>query len=165
MQSEHAAAAKSLQLCPTLCNPVDGSPPGSLISGILQARTLDWVAISFSNAGKWKVKVKILSCVWLLVTPWTAAHEAPPSMGFSRQEYWSGLPLLPLFFVYDIFFLLEKKIVFKFLAVHFWLPNSEREVLESSWDVLVNRSTQRIFFWSVNKSDIFDAYLSLNFRD
>ena len=88
-----AAAAKSLQSCPTLCDPIDGSPPGSPVPGILQARTLGWVAISFSNAGKWKVKVKSLSRVRLLATPWTAAHQAPPSMGFSRQEYWSGLPL------------------------------------------------------------------------
>ena len=88
-----AAAAKSLQSCPTLCDPTEGSPPGSPIPGILQARTLEWVAISFSNARKWKVKVKSLSPVWLLATPWTAAYQAPPSMGFSRQEYWSGLPL------------------------------------------------------------------------
>ena len=87
------AAAKSLQSCPTLCNPIDGSPPGFPIPGILQARTVEWVAISFSNAWKWKVKVKSLSRVRLLATPWTAAHPAPPSMGFSRQEYWSGLPL------------------------------------------------------------------------
>ena len=87
-----AAAAKSLQSCPTLCDPKDGSPPGSSVSGILQARTLEWVAISFSNAWKWKVKVKSLSCVRLLATPWTAACQAPPSMGFSRQEYWSGVP-------------------------------------------------------------------------
>ena len=80
-----AAAAKSLQSCPTLCDPTDGSPPDSTISGILQARTLEWVAISFSNAGKWKVKVKSLSRVGLLATPWTAAYQAPPSMGFSRQ--------------------------------------------------------------------------------
>ena len=88
-----AAAAKSLQSCPTLCGSIDGSPPGSPIPGTLQARTLEWVAISFSNAWKWKVKVKSLSHVWLLVTPWTVAHEAPPSMGFSRQEYWNGWPL------------------------------------------------------------------------
>ena len=88
-----AAAAESLQSCPTLCDPIDGSPPGSAIPGILQARTLAWVAISFSNAWKWKVKVKSLSCVWLFATPWTAAHQAPLSMGFSRQEYWSGVPL------------------------------------------------------------------------
>ena len=88
-----AAAAKSLQSCPTLCNPTDGSPPGSPVPGILQARTLEWVAISFSNAWKGKVKVKSLSRVWLLVTPWTAAYQAPLSMGFSRQEDWSGVPL------------------------------------------------------------------------
>ena len=88
-----AAAAKSLKSCPTLCDPIDGSPPGSLVSGILQARTLEWVAISFSNAWKWKVKVKSLSRVWLFETPWTAAYQAPPPMGFSRQEYWSGVPL------------------------------------------------------------------------
>ena len=88
-----AAAAKSLQLCPTLCDPTDGSPPGSPVSGILQARTLEWVAISFSNAWKWKVKVKSLSRVQLLATPWSAAYQAPPSMGFSRQDYWSGVPL------------------------------------------------------------------------
>ena len=88
-----AAVAKLLQSCPTLCDPIDGSPPGSTISGIVQARTLEWVAISFSNAWKWKVKVKSLSRVLLLATPWTAAHQAPPSKGFSRQEYWSGVPL------------------------------------------------------------------------
>ena len=88
-----AAAAKSLQSCPTLCDPIDGSPPGSPVPGILQARTLEWVAISFSNAWKWKVKVKSLSHVRLLATPRTAAYQAPPSMGFSRQEYWSGMPL------------------------------------------------------------------------
>ena len=88
-----AAAAKSLQSCPTLCDPTDSSPPGSPISGILQARTLEWVAISFSNAWKWKLKVKPLSCFRLLVTPWTASYQAPPSMGFSRQDYWSGVSL------------------------------------------------------------------------
>ena len=144
IQYAAAAAAKSLQSCLTLCNPIDSSPPGSPIRGILQARKLEWVAISFSNAWKWKVKVKLLSltrllatpwtaahlrdrespvpgilqartlewvaisfsnawkgkvkvkslsCVWLLVTSWTAAYQAPPSMGFSRQEYWSGMPL------------------------------------------------------------------------
>ena len=89
--SKNAAAAKSLQLCPTLCDPRDSSPPGSPVPGILLARTLEWVAISFSNAWKSKVKVKSLSCVQLLATPWTAADQAPPSMGFSRQEYWSGM--------------------------------------------------------------------------
>ena len=88
-----AAAAKSLQSCPTLCDPIDGSPLGSPVPGILQARTLEWVAISFSNAWKWKVKVKSLSRVRLLAIPWTAAYQAPPSMGFSRQEYWNRVPL------------------------------------------------------------------------
>jgi len=78
--------------CLSLSDPMDCSLPGSSVPGILQARTLEWVAISFSNAGKWKVKVKLLSRVWLLATPWTAAYRAPLSMGFSRQEYWSGLP-------------------------------------------------------------------------
>ena len=93
LQIAATAAAKSLQSCPTLCDPIDGSPPGSPVPGILQARTLEWVAISFSNTWKWKVKVKLLSHVWLLATPWTAAYQAPPFMGFSRQEYWSGVPL------------------------------------------------------------------------
>ena len=86
-------AAESLQSYPTLCNPIDGSPPGCPVPGILQARTLEWVAISFSNAWKWKVKVKLLSHVRPSATPWTAAFQVPPSMGFSRQEYWSGVPL------------------------------------------------------------------------
>ena len=88
-----AAAAASLQLCPILCDPIDGSPLGSPVPGILQARTLEWVAISFSNAWKWNKKEKSLSCVQLFATPWTAAYQAPPSMGFSRQEYWSGVSL------------------------------------------------------------------------
>ena len=91
--SRSAAAAKSLQSCPTLCDPIDASPPGFAIPGILQARTLEWVAISFSNALKWKVKMKSLSRARFLATPWTAAYQAPSSMGFSRQEDWSGLPL------------------------------------------------------------------------
>ena len=81
-----AAAAKSLRSCPTLCNPINGSPPGSAVPGILQARTLEWVAVSFSNAWKWKVKVKSLSRVRLLATPWTAAYQAPPSMGFPGKN-------------------------------------------------------------------------------
>ena len=88
-----ATAAKSFQSCPILCDPIDGSPPGSPVPGILQARALEWVAISFSNTCKWKVKVKSLSRIRLLATPWTAAFQAPPSIGFSRQEYWSGVPL------------------------------------------------------------------------
>ena len=93
VEAAAAAAAKSLQSCPTLCDPIDSSPPGSPVPGILQARTLEWVAISFSNAWKWKVKVKSLSRVQLFVTPQTAAYQAPPTMAFSRREYWSGLPL------------------------------------------------------------------------
>ena len=95
-----AAAAQSLQSCPTLCDPIDSSPPGSTVPGILQTRTLEWAAISFSNAGKWKVKVKLLSRVRLLATPWNAAYQAPPSMWFSRQEYWSGVPLPSLRYGY-----------------------------------------------------------------
>ena len=91
--SAAAAAAKSLQSCPTLRDPRDGSPSGFPVPGILQARTLEWVAISFSNTWKWKVKVKSLSHVPLFATLWPAAFQAPPSMGFSRQEYWSGVPL------------------------------------------------------------------------
>ena len=88
--SSVAATAKSLQSWPTLCNPIDGSPPGSPVPGILQARTLEWVAMSFSKGWKWKVKGKSLSRVRLLATPWIAAYQAPPCMGFSRQDYWSG---------------------------------------------------------------------------
>ena len=97
-----AATAKSLQSCPTLCDPRDGSPPGSPVPGSLQARTLEWVAISFSNAQKWKVKVKSLSRVQPSATPWTAAFQAPLSMGFSRQEYWSGVTLPSLLPCYRI---------------------------------------------------------------
>ena len=88
-----AAAAKSLQSCLTLRDPIDGSPPGSVVPGILQARTLEWIATSFSSAWQWKVKVKSLSRVRVFATTWTAAYQAPPSMGFSRKEYWSGVPL------------------------------------------------------------------------
>ena len=88
-----SAAAELLQSCPTLCDPIDGSPPGFPVPGILPPRALGWVAISFSSAGKWKVKVNSLSHVRLLANPWTAAYQAPQPMGFSRQEYWSGLPL------------------------------------------------------------------------
>ena len=93
LEPKNKYAAKSLHSCPTLCGPVDGSPPGSPVPGTLQARTLEWVAISFSKAWKWKVKLKSLSHVRLLATPWTAAYQAPPSMGFYRQKYWSGVPL------------------------------------------------------------------------
>ena len=87
-----AAAAKSLQSCPTLCDPMDGSPPGSPRPCDSPGKNTGVGCLSFSNAGKWKVKVKLLSHVWLLATPWTAAHQAPPCLGFSRQEHWSGLP-------------------------------------------------------------------------
>ena len=95
-----AAAAKLLRSCLTLRDPIDGSLPGSPVRRILQARILEWVAISFSNAWKWKVKGKSLSRVRFLATPWTAAHQAPPSMGFSRQEYWSGVPLHSPYIMY-----------------------------------------------------------------
>ena len=88
-----AAAIKSFQSYPTLCDPIDGSPPGSPVLGILLTRILEWIAISFSNAWKWKLKGKLLSLVWLFATPRTAAHQAPLFMGFSRQEYWSVVPL------------------------------------------------------------------------
>ena len=122
-----AAAAKSHQLWLTLCDPIDGSPPGSSIPRILQARILEWVAISFSNAWKWKVKVKSLSRVQLFETPWTVAYEAPPSMGLSRQEYWQEMPLpSPLSITVCIYlklyithhnFILKRKCNFYF----FWL--------------------------------------------
>ena len=81
------------QSCPTPSDPMDCSLPGPSVHGIFQARVLEWVAIAFSSAWKWKVKVKSLSHVRLLATPQTAAYQVPLSMGFSRQEYWSGLPL------------------------------------------------------------------------
>ena len=93
--------SKSLQSFPTLCDPIDGSPPGSPVPGILQARILEWVAISFSNAWKWNVKVKSLSRVRRFATPWTAASQAPPSMWFSKQEYWSGVPLPSMYYSLD----------------------------------------------------------------
>ena len=111
--------AKSLQSCPTLCDPINDSPPGSPVPGILQARTLEWVAISFSNAWKWKVKVKLLSRIWLLATPWTAAYQAPPSLGFSRQEYWSGVPLPSLYLI--LFYLLLATLINLF--IHLFFPS------------------------------------------
>ena len=106
----YLCSAKSLQSFPTLCDPIDGSPPGSPVPGILQARTLEWVAISFSNASKWKVKVKSLSRVWLLATPWTAAYQAPLSTGLSRQECWSGVPLPSPWLSMVTWFLISKKL-------------------------------------------------------
>ena len=111
-----AAAAKSLQPCPTLCDSIDGSPPGSPVPWILQARILEWVAILFSNAWKWKLKGKSLSHVRLLVTPWTTAYQAPLSMGFSRQEYWSGVPL-PWEVAVRLFWISLEGLVFLYLLV------------------------------------------------
>ena len=105
------AAAKSLQSCPTLCDPINGSPPGSAVPGILQARTLEGVAISFSSARKWKVKVKSLSRVRPFATPWTAAYQAPPSMGGqARLLEWVAAPprkphLLLIFWTKQLFVL------------------------------------------------------------
>jgi len=118
-------AAKSLQSCPTLCNPIDGSPPGSPVPGILQARTLEWVAISFSNARKWKVKVKSLSRVRPSATPWTAAFQAPPSMGFSRQEYWSWVPLPNWYYSIIISYILFSWMENFILKVIFFLESWE----------------------------------------
>ena len=119
-----AIAAKSLQSCLTLCDLIDGSPPGSPIPGILQARTPEWVAISFSNAGKRKVKVKSLSHVRLLATQWTAAFQVPPSMGFSRQEYWSGVPLpSPCYFRLSEFVHLIAECFYAFTR-SFYFPHS-----------------------------------------
>ena len=101
------------QSCPTLSDPMDCNLPGSSIHGSFQARVLEWVAISFSNAWKWKVKVKSLSRLQLFATPWTAAHQAPPSMGFSRQEYWSGVPNTKTFHEWEIISCYFKFIVLK----------------------------------------------------
>ena len=124
-----AAAAKLFQSCPTLCDLIDDIPPGSLVPGILQARTLEWVAISFSNAWKWKVKVRSLSRVWLLATAWTVALQAPPSMGFFRQEYWSGVPFPSPITGILIYLMLHKDplncflfVCFSFGALIDWFP-------------------------------------------
>ena len=140
-QYTYYTAAKSLQSCPTLCDPIVGSPPGSPVPGILQARTLEWVAISFSNACKWKVKVKSLSCVRLSATPWTAAYQAPPSVGFSRQEYWSGLPLPSL--------------NTPLIPTHYSLQADFRVPLKSlkikaqpSTDILLKKKKAKLDFWN-----------------
>ena len=127
----YAAAAKLLQSCPILCDPIDGSPPGFPIPGILQARTLEWVAISFSNAWQWKVKVKLLSCIRLLATPWTAAHQAPPSMGFSRQEYWSGVPLPSPIYLVNCFKLPSHHYLYQRLSHTFGNARNNNLVKES----------------------------------
>ena len=108
------AAAKSLQSGLTLCDLTDSSPPGFPIPGILQARIPEWVAISFSNAWKWKVKVESLSSVRFLATPWTAAYQAPPSIEFSRQEYWSRVPLPSPIYMYILIILLKLNILMYF---------------------------------------------------
>ena len=118
------ATAKSLQSCLTLGDPIDSSPPGSPVPGILQARILEWVAISFSNAWKWKVKVKSL-CVRLLATPWTAAYQAPPSMGFSRQEYWSRVPLPSL---------KRSILLFSSISLHWLLRKAFLSLLAILWN-------------------------------
>ena len=139
-----AAAAKSLQSCPTLCDPIDGSPPGPAVPGILQARTLEWVAITSSNAWKWKVKVKWLSRVWLLATPWTAAYQAPPSMGFSRQEYWSGVPLpSPLISYCDINISLVSLLFSCSLSHNRFIPNRKRLAVEVYGGLLNDRGWAR----------------------
>ena len=124
-----AGAAKSLQSCPTLCNPRVGSPPGSPIPGILQARTLEWAAISFSNAWKWKVKVKSLSCVRILATTRTADEQAPPSMEFFRLEYWSGV--CPLIYVTK-FPLVKKESNLQNMVMLIWMPDFKHRTLLSS---------------------------------
>ena len=133
-----AAAAKSLQSCPTLCDPIDSSPPGSAIPGILQARTLEWVAIAFSSAWKWKVKVKSLSRVRLLATPWTAAHHVPPSMGFSRQEYWSGVPLPSLLCMLElIYFVVVQLLICVWFFVTPWIVVHQASFsFTISWNLL-----------------------------
>ena len=130
--SAAAAAAKSLQSCPTLCDPRDGSPPGSPVPGILQAWTLEWVAISFSNAWKRKVKVKSLSRVRLLATPWTGAYQAPPSMGFSRQEYWSGVPLPSLI----------QQLLLTNCYIWYWWGNCEQDTPPTFKEATTRRNRQ-----------------------
>ena len=139
-----AAAAKSLQLCPALSDPMDCSPPGFPVPGILQARTLEWVAISFSNAWKWKVKVKSLSLVLLLATPWTTAYQAPLSMEFSRQEYWSGLPLPSLRAIVTIFLnSIYIYINILYWCFSFWLTSLY--IIDSSFIQLIRMDSNAFF--------------------
>ena len=136
-----AAAPKSLQSCLTLWDPIDSSPPGSPIPGILQARVLGWVAISFSSSWKWNVKVKSHSRVRLLETPWTAAHQAPLLKGFSRQENWSRLPLPSLCTACIMLLLLKRALqqlfLFNFLF-YIWVQPINNDVI----DLMENRGTQ-----------------------
>ena len=132
-----AVATKSLQLCPTLCDPIDRSPPGSPVPGILQARTLEWVAISHSNAWKWKVKVKSFSHGQHSATPWTAALQAPLSMGFSRQEYWRGCHCLLQYFPasnHKIVFWVDESIsVLQITSFVSFFPTHEQYLSFSFW--------------------------------
>ena len=146
---------KSPQSCPTLWDPIDGSPPGLPVPGILQARTLVWVAISFFNAWKWKVKVKSLSRVRLLATPWTAAYQARLSMGFARQEYWSGVPLPSSYLSYMVSNFLQlprmigtvisfvEKSKLRLRTISEWIQGGSKELLE-------HRSAYSIMIWDHN---------------
>ena len=138
-------------------DPIDGSPPDSPVPGILQTRTLEWATISFSNAWKWKVKVKSLSRVQLLATPWTAAYQAPRSMGFSRQEYWSGAPLPSLFRVTVLF--KSHAYIYKYLP---WISHGESKIKYSILSILssLSESIQNsIQFLYVSKKKIFPLHL------
>ena len=152
-----AAAAKSLQSCLTLRDPIDSSPPGSPVPGILQARTLEWVAIAFSNAWMWKVKVKSLSRVWLFATPWSATHQAPPSMGFSRQEYWSGVPSPSL---------MLKANSFKFFLFSFMIKTCFLRTFTHSRTSLVVRwlgirlPVQEMQVWPLGQEDLLEKEMS-----
>ena len=151
-----AAAAKSLQSCLTLCDPIDGSQPGSPVPEILQARALEWVAISFSNVWKWKVKVKSLSRVRLFTTPWTAAYQASPSMGFSRQEYWSGVPLPSLILLAIFFILPVLKLFFSCIAkcvtepLMKWWSIVPRENNDYNCSRYGKKLQEGIFSWTIN---------------
>ena len=143
-----------VQLCG---NPVDGSPPGSLVPRIVQARTLEWVAISFSSAWKWKVKVKPLSHVRLVATPWTAAYQAPLPMGFSRQECWSGLPLpsRPVEIKLKMVLcsgLLGETLLPATLAIIKILGHSILDSLEAKGNYFVDISTKNAFLKDTNSS-------------
>ena len=144
-----AAAAKSLQSCLTLCNPIDGSPPGSPVPGILQARTLEWVAISFPNALKWKVKVKSLSRARLLATPWTAAYQAPSSMGFSRQELFNKLQET-----------IGDSSLRVILAMFLYISLQEREIKINKWSTFVCTVKESINKTNYPWENIFIMYIS-----
>ena len=137
-----AAAAKSLQSCLTLCGPVDSSSLGSSVPGILQA-IQEWVAISFSNEWKWKVKVKSLSRVWHSATPWTAAYQAPPSMGFSRREYWSGVPLPSLYTSLRQ----HKYIILQFCKTEIWNKSHQAKIEVSANYIPIPKPPGRIYFF------------------